>query len=82
MCEHEDGRAVDRMPATPSVGDVVRPSPEDKPAARSRFRLPTLTAKIGMVPMEPASLVMERKMLHGIKRRAERLATDEKETRA
>jgi hypothetical protein len=36
-----------------------------------------------MVPMEPASLVMERKMLHGIKRRAERLATEEKgETRA
>ena len=32
--------------------------------------------------MERASLVMERKMLHGIKRRAERLATEEKETRA
>jgi hypothetical protein len=29
--------------------------------------------------MEPASLVMERKMLHGIKQRAERLATEEKE---
>jgi hypothetical protein len=27
-----------------------------------------------MLPMEPASLVMERKMLHGIKERAERLA--------
>jgi hypothetical protein len=26
-----------------------------------------------MVPMEPASLVMERKMLRGIKQRAERL---------
>ena len=24
-----------------------------------------------MIPMEPASLVMERKMLHGIKQRAE-----------
>jgi hypothetical protein len=47
--------------------------------SRNRFRLPTLTAKIGMVPMEPASLVMERKMLRGIKRRAERLATKEKE---
>ena len=47
--------------------------------SRNRFRLPTLTAKIGMVPMEPASLVMERKMLRGIKRRAERLATDERE---
>jgi hypothetical protein len=51
--------------------------------SRNRFRLPTLTAKIGMVPMEPASLVMERKMLRGIKRRAERLATEEEEgTRA
>ncbi len=51
--------------------------------SRNRFRLPTLTAKIGMVPMEPASLVMERKMLRGIKRRSERLATEErKETRA
>ena len=47
--------------------------------SRNRFRLPTLTAKIGMVPMEPASLVMERKMLRGIKRRAERLASEEKE---
>ena len=38
---------------------------------RNRFRLPTLGARIGMLPMEPASLVMERKMLRGIKRRAE-----------
>ena len=45
--------------------------------SRNRFRLPTLTAKIGMVPMEPASLVMERKMLRGIKRRAERLADEQ-----
>jgi hypothetical protein len=41
--------------------------------SRNRFRLPTRVAQIGMVPMEPASLVMERKMLQGIKRRAERL---------
>ena len=41
--------------------------------SRNRFRLPSLTAKIGMLPMEPASLVMERKMLHGIKQRAENL---------
>jgi hypothetical protein len=27
-----------------------------------------------MIPMEPGSLVMERKMLYGIKQRAERLA--------
>ena len=39
--------------------------------SRNRFRLPTLAARVGMVPMEPASLVMERKMLRGIKRRAE-----------
>ena len=44
--------------------------------SRNRFRLPSLTAKIGMLPMEPASLVMERKMLRGIKQRAERLAAD------
>ncbi len=42
--------------------------------SRNRFRLPTLAARIGMVPMEPASLVMERKMLCGIKQRAEQLA--------
>jgi hypothetical protein len=42
--------------------------------SRNRFRLPTLVARLGMVPMEPASLLMERKMLRGIKRRAERLA--------
>ena len=42
--------------------------------SRNRFRLPTLAARIGMLPMEPGSLVMERKMLHGIRQRAERLA--------
>jgi hypothetical protein len=40
--------------------------------SRNRFRLPTLAARVGMLPMEPASLVMERKMLRGIKQRAER----------
>jgi hypothetical protein len=39
--------------------------------SRNRFRLPSLLARIGMLPMEPGSLVMERKMLLGIKRRAE-----------
>ena len=43
--------------------------------SRNRFRLPTLAARIGMLPMEPGSLVMERKMLRGIKERAERLAS-------
>jgi len=45
--------------------------------SRNRFRLPRLRDKIGMVPMEPGSLVMERKMLRGIKRRAERLAAEQ-----
>ena len=44
--------------------------------SRNRFRLPRLRDKIGMIPMEPASLVMERKMLYGIKQRAERMALD------
>jgi len=44
--------------------------------SRNRFRLPTIGSQLGMLPMGPASLVMERKMLHGIKRRAERLALE------
>ncbi len=50
--------------------------------SRNRFRLPTLVSKIGMLPMEPGSLVMERKMLLGIKQRAERLAASEPITRS
>jgi hypothetical protein len=42
--------------------------------SRNRFRLPALVARIAMLPMEAGSLVMERKMLRGIKQRAERLA--------
>lgn len=42
--------------------------------SRNRFRLPTLIARVGMLLMEPASLVMERKMLFGIRKRAERIA--------
>jgi hypothetical protein len=38
-----------------------------------RFRLPSVAGRIGMVPMELASLLMEGKMLLGIKQRAERL---------
>jgi hypothetical protein len=41
--------------------------------SRNRFRLPTFAARAGMLPMEPASLLMERKMLRGIKERAEQL---------
>ena len=44
--------------------------------SRNRYRLPTLAARVGMIPMEPGSLVMERKMLLGIKQRAERLAAE------
>jgi hypothetical protein len=43
--------------------------------SRNRFRLPTLGARIVMLPVEPGSLVMERKMLHGIKQRAEQLTS-------
>jgi hypothetical protein len=45
--------------------------------SRNRFRLPRLRDRLGMIPMEPGSLVMERKMLLGIKQRAERLAAAE-----
>ena len=47
--------------------------------SRNRFRLPRLKDKIGMIPMEPGSLVMERKMLFGIKQRAEKLAAEQRE---
>ena len=44
--------------------------------SRNRFRLPTLAARLGMLPMEPGSLIMERRMLRGIKERAEWLSRD------
>ena len=47
--------------------------------SRNRFRLRSLTARIGMIPMEPGSLVMEQKLLRGIKQRAERLAASRTE---
>ena len=47
--------------------------------SRNRFRLPRLRDRIGMIPMEPASLVMERKMLSGIRQRAEKLASEHQE---
>jgi hypothetical protein len=43
--------------------------------SRNRFRLSTLAARAMALPMEPGSLVMERKMLLGIKQRAERLSS-------
>jgi hypothetical protein len=48
--------------------------------SRNRFRLPKLKDKLGMIPMEPGSLIMERKMLYGIKQRAEQLAAEQKES--
>ena len=53
---------------------LSRATAETRLISRNRFRLPTVAARLGMLPMEPASLVMERKMLRGIKARAERLA--------
>jgi hypothetical protein len=44
--------------------------------SRNRYRLPTVAGRIGMLPMEPGSLIMERRMLRGIKERAERLSRD------
>src|SRR4051794_36290416 len=44
--------------------------------SRNRFRLPKLVARIGMLPMEPGSLIMEGKMLRGIKQRAEQLSSE------
>jgi hypothetical protein len=46
--------------------------------SRNRFRLPTVAARVGMLPMEPASLLMERRMLRGIKQRAETLAAEQR----
>jgi hypothetical protein len=45
--------------------------------SRNRFRLPKLKDKLGMIPMEPGSLMMERKMLRGIKARAEQLSSEQ-----
>jgi len=47
--------------------------------SRNIYRLATRAARVGMLPMEPASLVMERKMLRGIKQRAESLRTSTRE---
>jgi hypothetical protein len=44
---------------------------ETRLISRNRFRLPTIAMRIGMLPMEAGSLVMERKMLLGVKQRAE-----------
>jgi hypothetical protein len=48
--------------------------------SRNRFRLPRLRDRIGMIPMEPSSLVMERRTLYGIRQRAEELASQQRES--
>lgn len=48
--------------------------------SRNRFRLPTLAARVAMAPMEPGSLVMERRMLRGIRERAEHLTVRHRST--
>ncbi len=45
--------------------------------SRNRFRLRRLIDRCGMAAMEPASLLMERRMLIGIRERAERLAGEQ-----
>ena len=40
------------------------------------FPTPDTRARIGMLPMEPGSLIMERTMLRGIKQRAEHLSSE------
>ena len=54
----EDGNWVWSFVITDQVGTT-------RLISRSRFRLPTLAARIGMVPMEAATLITKRKMLHG-----------------
>ena len=53
---------------------LAEPDGQTRLISRNRFRLPKLRVSMGMMPMEPGSLIMERKMLQGIKQRSERLA--------
>ena len=71
----EDGKWVWTFVLTPTDGGPTRL------VSRNRFRLPRLVDRIGMVPMEPASLLLERRMLRGIKCRAERLASARSQAR-
>jgi hypothetical protein len=66
-CRSQDGNWVWTFVLHPANGTT-------RLISRNRFRLPRVVDRIGMVPMEPTSLLMERKMLLGIKQRAERLA--------
>ena len=46
--------------------------------SRNSYRLPTLAARIAMVPLELGSLMMERRMLAGIRDRAEDLLREDR----
>jgi hypothetical protein len=54
---------------------VVEDGTRSRLISRNSFRLPSVTMRLGLAPMEIGSLVMERKMLRGIKTRAEALAS-------
>lgn len=56
--------------------NLVEENGSTRLVSRNRFLLPTIAAKVGILPMEPGSLIMERKMLLGLKERAERLAAE------
>ena len=68
-CRSEDGNWIWTFVLAESGGTT-------RLISRNRFRLPTLAARLGMLPMEPGSLIMEQRMLRGIKKRAERLSRD------
>jgi len=67
----EDGNWAWTFVLTPSAGGT-------RLISRNRYRLPRLVDRVGMLPMEPASLLMERKMLLGVKQRAERLGSSDR----
>jgi hypothetical protein len=51
--------------------------------SRNRIRIDgSLGGRLALALMEPGSLVLERKMLHGIRTRAERLAKEQREEEA
>lgn len=70
----EDGNWAWTFVLTPSAGGT-------RLISRNRYRLPRLADRVGMLPMEPASLLMERKMLLGVKQRAERLGSSDRRKR-
>jgi hypothetical protein len=74
----EENRALvlQWVPATSTWAFVLEPTGDGRTRLLSRNRIPGsgLGFRVGMAFMEPGSLVMERKMLEGIKERVERRA--------